>query len=63
MARAVTRTKRIDVIAPPGRHAHARDLRPIFEIGTQRLEQSLLPPTITAPDGKVLVTRPNEYRP
>lgn len=50
--------KTINVIAPPGRKAHARDLKPLFEITAGRLAGCLLPESGQDQDGKLLFVRP-----
>ncbi|ACL62539.1 NYN domain-containing protein [Methylobacterium nodulans] len=55
--------KALNVIAPPGRKGHARDLQPLFEITAGRLAKCLLPATATAEDGTVIFTRPPSYDP
>jgi hypothetical protein len=55
--------KRVNVIAPPGRKSHARDLKPLFEITAGRLAKCLLPETATGRDGAVLFKRPASYTP
>jgi hypothetical protein len=53
--------KTIDVIAPPGRKGHARDLKPLFEITAGRIAKCLLPESAKDRDGKVLFVRPPSY--
>src|SRR6185312_1395180 len=55
--------KAVNVIAPPGRKAHARDLKPLFEITTGRLAKCLLPASATDASGAVIFTRPSSYDP
>jgi hypothetical protein len=55
--------KTLNVIAPPGRLGHARDLKPIMEITQGRVAKCLLPETANGPDGKPLYTRPASYKP
>jgi uncharacterized LabA/DUF88 family protein len=55
--------KTINVIAPPGRKGHARDLKPLFEITPGRLAKCLLPETGEDRDGKVLFIRPPSWSP
>ena len=56
-------TKAINVIAPPGRRGHARDLSPQMEITKGRIARCLLPDTASRPDGSVIFTRPHSYAP
>lgn len=62
MAKSHDRTKNIDVVAPPGRWGHARDLRPMLAITKGRIKSSLFPATLPHRDG-TLVIRPSEYDP
>lgn len=55
--------KTLNVIAPPGRFSHARDLKPKLEITKGRVAKCLLPATATRPDGSVIFTRPTNYDP
>lgn len=55
--------KSVNVIAPPGRKGHARDLKPLFEITQGRLAKCLLPETATGPAGATLFKRPDSYAP
>ena len=59
--------KKIVVAAPPGRLGRARDLADQangrFEITLGKLRANLLPATVLAPDGTVIVTRPTSYQP
>jgi hypothetical protein len=55
--------KAVNVIAPPGRRAHARDLNPIYQITPGRIAGCLLPETTLDPSGKEAFRRPPEYRP
>lgn len=55
--------KSVNVIAPPGRKGHARDLKPLFEITQGRLAKCLLAETATGPDGAALFKRPDSYAP
>ncbi len=55
--------KTLNVIAPPGRMSHARDLKPIFEITQGRIAKCLLPETAPARDGRPLFLRPTSYNP
>lgn len=55
--------KTINVIAPPGRKGHARDLNPLFEITPGRLAKCLLPDSAKDGDGKVLFVRPAAWSP
>jgi uncharacterized LabA/DUF88 family protein len=55
--------KAINVIAPPGRMAHARDLSPIMQITAGRLARALLPETATDGSGATIFTRPPSYAP
>ena len=56
-------SKLIDVIAPPDRLSHARDLNPLMQITKGRIAKCLLPATATRPDGSVIFTRPANYDP
>ena len=60
--RDVAPKKAILVAAPPGRFAHARDLKPGLEITKGRIVGCLLPERIEE-SGKVVVTRPTNYDP
>lgn len=62
MAKAHNRAKSIDVIAPPKRFGHARDLKPILEITAGRIRKNLLPAIVHCTDG-TNVARPKEYDP
>ena len=55
--------KSIDVIAPPGRLAHARDLSPLMQITKGRVAKCLLPATAPRPDGSLIFARPTNYDP
>lgn len=55
--------KTLDVIAPPGRHSHARSLAPKLVITPGRLARCLLPEKALADDGRLLFQRPEQYRP
>ena len=55
--------KALNVIAPPGRFSHARDLKPSLEITKGKIAKCLLPATATRPDGSVIFTRPAAYNP
>jgi hypothetical protein len=55
--------KAINVIAPPGRMSHARDLTPIMQISAGRLAKALLPETATDGSGSTIFTRPSSYAP
>jgi uncharacterized LabA/DUF88 family protein len=55
--------KTINVIAPPGRKGHARDLKPLFEITAGRIAKCLLPASAKDPDGNILFIRPLSYTP
>ena len=50
------------VAAPPGRFAHARDLKPGLKITKGRIVGCLLPERMEE-SGKVVVTRPTNYDP
>jgi len=63
MARAAAPTKKIHVVAPPGRFASARDLNPLFAIGKGKIAQCLLPTEIRDANGRVVATRPAAYDP
>lgn len=58
--RMETPTKRIDIIAPPGRMG--RNSAALFEVTKGRVRSSLLPGQITASDGRIIM-RPPEYDP
>jgi uncharacterized LabA/DUF88 family protein len=63
--RAVRRhqpAKEVLVVAPPGRFAYARDLRPKLELTKGRLRRCLLPAQVQTPAGR-LITRPKQYNP
>jgi hypothetical protein len=62
MAKDYDRTKNIDVVAPPKRFGHARDLKPIISISVGRIRKNLLPETLNHKDGTT-ITRPTEYDP
>jgi hypothetical protein len=62
MAKNHDRTRNIDVVAPPGRWGHARDLHPVIAITAGRVRRSLFPATLTHKDGTAIV-RPTEYDP
>lgn len=55
--------KNIVVVAPPKRFGHARDLGARYEIKPGRIEQHLLAETYRDASGKVVVTRPEKFRP
>jgi hypothetical protein len=55
--------KSVNVIAPPGRKAHARDLNPLFEITAGRLAKCLLPASAKDASGAAVFTRPPSYDP
>ena len=55
--------KTLNVIAPPKRLGHARDLKPLLEITAGRLERCLFPATMTKADGSAVFTRPQSYAP
>ena len=55
--------KSVNVIAPPGRWGHARDLKPILEIAPGRIGNCLLPETAADKGGNTLFRRPPNYAP
>lgn len=55
--------KTLNVIAPPGRLSHARDLKPILEITKGRIARCLLPASSSRGDGSMIYTRPQDYDP
>jgi hypothetical protein len=55
--------KAVNVIAPPGRKAHARDLKPLFEITAGRLAKCLLPESASDASGNEIFKRPSQYAP
>jgi NYN domain len=55
--------KAVNVIAPPGRKSHARDLSPLFEITSGRLARCLLPPSANDASGALIFKRPPSYDP
>jgi hypothetical protein len=55
--------KAVNVIAPPGRLAHARDLKPIFQITPGRLAKCLLPASAKDTGGTEIFVRPSSYDP
>ncbi len=62
MAKKYDHTKNIDVVAPPKRFGHARDLNPIMVISVGRIRKNLLAGTLNHKDGTT-ITRPTEYDP
>jgi len=63
LAKAHDPMKEIFVAAPPGRMAHARDLKPRLEITKGRIAKHSLAPSFSDASGAVVVTRPTEYDP
>jgi uncharacterized LabA/DUF88 family protein len=55
--------KAVNVIAPPRRRAHARDLSPLLEITPGRIAKCLLPETAHGSSGRELYRRPHPYVP
>lgn len=55
--------KQMFVVAPPGRHGHARSLCTNYTLTPGRLEQHLLPASIVDANGRVIATRPPNYDP
>src|SRR5262249_49317881 len=55
--------KEIFVVAPPGRHAHARDLKPRLAITAGRLGKYLLPESAQDANGARIFQRPVDYQP
>lgn len=55
--------KQVFVVAPPGRHNHARSLNTAYTLTPGRLAEHMLPATATGANGKVLFTRPPSYSP
>ena len=55
--------KELFVVAPPGRHNHARSLNTRLTLTPGRLEKHLLPESATNDSGKILFTRPASYVP
>jgi hypothetical protein len=55
--------KAVNVIAPPGRKAHARDLNPLFEITQGRLAKCMLPASANDASGATVFERPTSYDP
>ena len=54
--------KQIFVVAPPGRHHHARSLMTAYTLTAGRLERCLLPDTAADPaSGRTLFQRPKGY--
>lgn len=60
-------SKKIMLVAPPGRLTQARNLgqhaHSVFQLTSGRLEQHLLPPSIHDSKGKTIATRPSNYAP
>ncbi len=55
--------KQLFVVAPPGRHNHARSLKTRLTLTPGRLASCLLPASALDPStGRTLFTRPNNYR-
>jgi NYN domain len=63
LGRRHDQTKRIVVMAPPGRFAYARDLHPILEITKGRVRRYLFEAEVSDPNGPITVRRPSEYDP
>lgn len=61
MARSLSATKLIDVVAPPGRRKYAKHLDPLFEITKGRLASARLKESYTR-DGQVIAAAPQKYR-
>ncbi|VDS07906.1 6-hydroxy-3-succinoylpyridine 3-monooxygenase HspA [Paracoccus haematequi] len=61
MARQLSGTKQVDVIAPPGRFARSRSLKPLLEIQKGRLKKCRLNETYDLGKGKT-VSAPVKYR-
>ncbi|MBA4172680.1 MAG: NYN domain-containing protein [Hyphomicrobium sp.] len=55
--------KQIFVVAPPGRHGHARSLNPSYTLTPGRLERHLLPPELYDAHGRLVASRPASYAP
>jgi uncharacterized LabA/DUF88 family protein len=55
--------KSVNVIAPPGRWGHARDLKPLLEIAPGRIGKCLLPETASDKSGATIFRRPMSYAP
>ena len=61
--RACFPMKTVNVVAPPKRFSHARDLSPIMEITAGRIGKCLLPETATDLNGTRIFSRPADYAP
>ena len=55
--------KKIIVVAPPGRMSRSRSLTPTYELKPGRLANHLLAASYHDAAGKVIVTRPEKWRP
>jgi hypothetical protein len=55
--------KAVNVIAPPGRFGHARDLKPILQLTSGKLAKCLLPEHADRTDGSRIFQRPSAYAP
>lgn len=55
--------KQIFVVAPPGRHSHARSLNTNYTLTPGRLEMHLLPQELRDEQGHLIASRPTSYDP
>ena len=62
MARNISGTKTIDVVAPPNRFGFARSLKPLFALSTGKIRKARLEDSYTVDNGRV-VEVPQNYKP
>lgn len=55
--------KQVFVVAPPGRHNHARSLSTNYTLTPGRLGRHLLPESVSDAAGRVVFSRPRSYEP
>jgi uncharacterized LabA/DUF88 family protein len=55
--------KNVVVAAPPKRFAHARDLRPAFEVTQGKIAKALFSVDVRDAAGNIVATRPEKYTP
>lgn len=62
LAKELAPAKAIDVASPPGRHAHARELKPLFSVTKGKIRAARLEEIYTNQAGAVIAQAPDKYR-
>lgn len=62
LAKELAPAKAIDVASPPGRHAHARELKPLFSVTKGKIRAARLEEIYTNQAGAVIAQTPDKYR-